>query len=409
MINLFENKKDCCGCGACANICPRSAISFKNDEYGFAYPEINRSLCIECGMCKRVCAFQNKEKENKPLCAYAACINDSEKIMNSTSGGAFAALAEAVLKGGGIVFGAALEKDKDGFIVRHIDVDSTDNLGKILKSKYVQSKTEKAFLKAKEYLENGKTVLYSGTPCQIAGLKGFLGKEYENLFTADLVCHGVPDITLFRDYIKSIEKRENIKITDFSFRDKNQGWEHLANYTYTAPNGTSATHCINTSSIDYSYLYAFLKKIPLRENCYTCKYAGSNRPADITLGDFWGIEREHPNMLTKNGGKLDSGNGISCVIINTQKGSELFAAASNRFIMYKSTFENAARGNTQLRHPADLPPERQTILNGYKSNRYGCIENLYAKHLSAEKTKAKIKKLVPKKLWNKAKQVIKGT
>lgn len=407
MIELFKNKTDCCACGACVSICPKSAISFKNDEYGFAYPEIDRALCIECGMCKRVCAFQNKDKENSPVDAYAAAVNDSKKIMNSTSGGAFAVLAEETLKQEGIVFGAALEKENDLFTVHHIAIDNINDLQKILKSKYVQSATEDCYIKAKEYLDKGKLVLYSGTPCQIAGLKGYLGRTYDNLITVDLICHGVPSLDLFRNYIAEIEKRENISITDFQFRDKEKGWDLFNRIEYTDSNNSQKYTSFNSESINYSYMDLFMELNSLRENCYTCKYAGANRPADITIGDYWGINKVHSEWLVENGGKLNSKKGISCVILNTEKGIDFFKRIKPQIIYYKSDFTEIAQGNTQLRHPAELSPKRQEILEKYKANGYAVIEKDYKKYLSREKIKDKIKKLIPNKIWNRLKQLLK--
>lgn len=407
MITLFKTKADCCGCGACVSICPKNAISFKNDEYGFAYPVIDTELCIECAQCNKVCAFQNNDKENTPLKAYAAAVNDDEKIMKSTSGGAFAVLADEVLNQGGIVFGAAIEKDNDAFTVHHIDIDSTDDLHKILKSKYVQSSTNDGYIKAKQYLDSGKTVLYSGTPCQIAGLKGYLKKDYNNLITADLVCHGVPSPDLFNSYIKQVEQRENITVTGFDFRNKEKGWEHF-NKIKGINDDKLKYISFNSDSINYSYMDLFLKRITLRENCYTCKYASANRPADITLGDYWGIGNVHSEWLTENGGALNSDTGISCVILNTQKGIDFFESVRHNFISYESNFDEAASGNTQLRHPADLPENRQEIMDIYKNSGYSKLEQRYQKHLDREDAKAKIKKLVPKKLWNKAKKILKG-
>lgn len=408
MIKLFENKSDCCACGACVSVCPKSAISLKNDEYGFVYPEIDSALCVECGRCKKVCSFQNKATENMSVEAYAAAVNDDDKIMRSTSGGTFAVLAEEMLRRGGVVFGSALEMENNCFNVHHIAVENIKDLPKILKSKYVQSATEDCYIKAKQYLDNGRCVLYSGTPCQIAGLKGYLGKKYDNLLTVDLVCHGVPSLQLFRCYITQIEKRENIKITDFQFRDKEKGLDFFNKLDFTDKNGENKSISYNNKSVNFSYTDSFLKLENLRENCYTCKYACANRPADITIGDYWGINKVHDEWLKQNGGKLNHDKGISCVILNTQKGIDCFDTVKQHMITYKSNFEEVSQYNAQLKAPSVLSPTREKILEGFKNNGYEYIENSYIKYLSKEKAKAKIKKLVPTKIWDKAKEIIKG-
>lgn len=405
MIELYKNKADCCACGACASICPKNAISLESDEYGFAYPVINNDLCIQCSQCIKVCAFQNRDRENTPFDAYAAAVNDSEKIMHSTSGGLFAVLAEEVLRQNGIVFGAAIEKVNGLFCVHHIAVETAEELPKILKSKYVQSATEDCYKTAKKHLDSGRFVLYSGTPCQIAGLKGYLKKNYDNLLTVDIVCHGVPSIDLFRKYISEIEKREGFEITDFQFRDKETGWGHFNKIEYRDINNKLNSASFDSSSLNYSYMDLFLQMNSLRENCYTCKYTGPNRPADITLGDFWGIKEAHSECLIENGGALDSKKGISCVVINTDKGLEFFDKIKPYILYYKSSFLQVSKGNEKLRHPARLSPQRKEVLDNIKNNGYASIEKDYQKHLNKQKIKQNIKKLVPKKLWSILKQL----
>nr|MCR4903058.1 Coenzyme F420 hydrogenase/dehydrogenase, beta subunit C-terminal domain [Butyrivibrio sp.] len=194
---LFENKKDCCACGACLNICPKQAISMHEDEYGFIYPVVDEKLCIGCGACKKDCSYQNKDETNVPLECYAAVSKNKDQAKRSASAGIFSALATKTLLNGGVVYGAAFDK---AWNVNHISIGSADELYKLQGSKYTQSNTGKTFSEVKKALIEGKNVLYSGTPCQIAGLKGFLGKDYNNLLTVDIVCHGVPNNKMFKEY-----------------------------------------------------------------------------------------------------------------------------------------------------------------------------------------------------------------
>lgn len=221
MPELFEKKEDCCACGACLNICKNQAITMKEDEYGYVYPVIDYKKCSNCGMCKRVCMFQKERKLNSPLETYAAVSKDNNLRMNSSSGGIFASLATFILEKGGIVCGAAFSNDLK---VNHLIIEEKSQIYKLQGSKYVQSNIKNTFTDVRRFLLQGKVVLYSGTPCQIDGLYGFLQKEYKNLITIDIICHGVPNNRMFLEYIKEIEKDKDQTIKQFNFRDKSLGW-----------------------------------------------------------------------------------------------------------------------------------------------------------------------------------------
>lgn len=221
-IVLYENKKDCCACGACLNVCPKGAISMKPDDQGFVYPEIDRDKCIECGGCKQVCKFRSSELRTVKT-VYASTIADDQQIMGAASGGMFTAAALSILKTGGVVFGAALTFDEGRANPHHIVIEDKIELWKLQGSKYVHSAVGDTYHQAKMYLAQGRNVLYSGTPCQIAGLKSYLGKEYDNLYTMDLICHGVPSADFFDGYIQQLNKKYHGKITHYCFRDKAKG------------------------------------------------------------------------------------------------------------------------------------------------------------------------------------------
>ena len=197
---LYSSPENCCGCGTCAVVCPRHAIKMKPDKLGFCYPAIEAALCVECGICKKTCDFQRERDIHTPQTVYAVTRKDAQALLKSASGGAFAVFAEAVLQKGGAVFGAVLKKEASGLVPRHCTAESLAELSAMLGSKYVQSDLRDTFAQAKKQLENGRTVLFSGTPCQIGGLKSFLKKDYPNLLTIDLVCHGVPSASMFQDY-----------------------------------------------------------------------------------------------------------------------------------------------------------------------------------------------------------------
>ena len=386
-IELFDDKKNCCACGACMNICPKSAISMKADEYGFLYPQINTDLCIECGMCKKVCSYQNKTESNSPLKVYAA-VTKSTDISKSASGGIFAAIAQKIIEDGGIVFGASMEYKNGALTPVHIGVETKDELIKLMGSKYVQSSIANTYKELKSELNKKRKVLYSGTPCQIAGLKGYLQKDYENLYTVDIVCHGVPSAQFFSDYINNLENKLKGKIIDFKFRDKNVGWGHTAKVTYICNQKEKYKWIPNGES---SYFSSFLNTDIDRENCYSCKYANSHRPGDISLGDYWGIEKMHPEYLVQNGGFIKVQDGSSCIIANTQKGLTLIDLCKDRIAYKESEFEKAAKGNGQLNRPSKRGKDRGLIMDAYKNGGYEAVEKVFIKRNLVKIIEAKAK------------------
>ncbi len=361
-INLFQDKKDCCACAACLNICPKQAIIMQKDEYGFLYPQIDKSKCIKCGLCLKICAFQNSKLKTIPIKTYAAQ-SDNTDLKKSASGGIFASIATNVLKDGGVVYGAAMETENDKLIVRHIAVDNEINLIKLQGSKYIQSSIGKIYQDIKEKLNDKRLVLFSGTPCQVDGLNSYLGKKYDNLITIDIICHGVPNNQMFQDYIAVLEDKYKDKIIDFKFRDKTKGWGLTAK-GYTAK-GYTAIIPANVSS----YYYMFLKSYIYRDSCYSCKYACKNRCGDITIGDYWGIEKAHPKVLKQNKYGLDYINGISCLIINTEQGIKILEKYKSDLKLLESDFEKAAKENGQLNRPSKCNFEKRlTVLKLYKQN-----------------------------------------
>lgn len=386
-VSLFSEKKDCCGCGACENVCPKKAISMKEDECGFIYPEIDYSLCVGCELCKKVCAFQNVEEKNSPIEVYAAIYRNREQAKKSASGGIFAAIAKKIIEDNGVVFGAAFD---ESWNVRHIEVTTLEELIKLQGSKYTQSLIDDTYKRAKEILQTGRKVLYSGTPCQIAGLKQYLNKEFDNLLTIDIVCHGVPNNKMFKEYINILENKNSGKLRCFNFRDKENGWGINGSAYIELENGKSIKRRIWQSAS--SYMYYFSKGWIYRENCYSCKYANSHRPGDITLGDYWGIEKEHPELLGKGG--WNESEGISVVIANTEKGLSLLGLMNHYLELKPSSFEKASRRNTQLNKPTS-PGKRVEVLCEYKKNGWDGIERLFAKNIGIRKYSSQIKWLIP--------------
>ena len=395
-IMLVKDKSNCCGCEACMNICPQNAIEMTVDEYGYKYPKINHEKCIKCGLCKKTCAYQNDFELQENEETYVAITTNKDILMKSASGGIFGQIASNIIKQNGVVYGCSMEKENEKLTPKHIKINTLDEIKKLQGSKYVQSDINYTYKLIKEDLENGKKVLFSGTPCQVAALKTFIGnKKNENLFTIDIICHGIPSKKIFQDYISFIERKENVIVNDFVFRDKTKGWGLQARIDYTDKKENKKSKLI-TSHLS-SYYQLFLNSEIYRENCYSCKYAGKKRVGDITIGDFWGIEKEHPEYLKDNGGEIDEKNGISCVLINNKKGKEILEKYCEDLLIKESNFEKAAKQNKQLNHPSTKTENREEILKEYIKEGYSGVDKWYFKKIGIKKYVYYISEKIPRK------------
>ena len=326
-------KKDmCCGCHACYNICPKNAITMIEDKKGFMYPVINHDKCINCGLCKKVCPILNNKKEDKKQIEAYACYNLNEyERMNSSSGGIFILIAKEIIGRGGVVFGASFD---DNFNVIHSYVDSEEYVRKFMTSKYTQSSIGNIYKKVKEFLNDNRYVLFTGTPCQIEGLKSYLRKDYAKLYTQDIICHGVPSPKVWKKYVKYQEEKYNDKACKISFRNKDFGW-------------TLYSTKIEFKRVTYSYIHsndlfmkAFLSNICLRDSCYNCSFKKKYRVSDITLADYWGINNVHSDM--------NDDKGVSLIIVNSDKGRELFHSLKNNLKYVQTNLEDALKYNPAM-------------------------------------------------------------
>jgi len=317
--------KNCTGCSACRDRCPQQAIKMREDREGFLFPTINESKCNQCGLCIEICPVNTVvpvETIYEPT-VYAAWTKDRELLRRSTSGGVFSEIARGVLDKGGVVFGAAYDEN---MVVRQVAVKALDDLDKLRGSKYVQSDVGDSFRQAKDYLDAGRYVLYSGTPCQIAGLYAVVGKNYGNLLTCGLICHGVPSPKVFRMYLDTLEKRYHSKVTGFAFRNKRNGWKYPT-VRIEMENGK----IINESNLDNHYNLGFLKNIFLRTSCYQCPTKTGEIVADIMLGDFWELIRYQPKLINHKG--------TSAILIKTRRGCKALEACCNRMELNECPFE----------------------------------------------------------------------
>lgn len=383
-MDLFNRKADCCGCGACRVACPVGAISMEMDAGGALYPVIDQERCIECGRCQKVCGFAKPRKESQfEQKAYAAVAREQAVVERSSSGGAFATLAQAWIANDGVVYGCAMICGDDGLFPRHIRVDTQDGLRALQGSKYVQSDTGETYAEVKTDLKQGKSVLYSGTPCQIAGLYGFLGGEHENLVTIDLICHGVPGQGFFRSYIAALERKVHGKVNGFLFREKKNGWGLNGRIDYLDAKGKACSMPVYNKTSSYYNL--FLEAQVYRESCYRCPYACLSRVADLTLGDYWGIEKEHPEYLSDHGGTLRKESGISCVLVNTAIGEAMLSRFGDGLELLPSEPERVARQNSQLRQPSVEGKNREEVLRIYRQQGYDGIEKWFRKWLGPKR------------------------
>ena len=344
MIDI-KNKSKCCGCGACYNACPANAITMKEDEYGFKYPKIDSARCTNCGLCERVCPILKTTIQSKEvLKAYAAYMKNEEIRKQSSSGGIFTLLAEYIIKQNGVVFGAQFD---ESYKVIHSDVDNIHDLGKFRGSKYVQSDILESYKKVKKLLDENRKVLFTGTPCQIEGLKSFLKREYENLYTQDIICHGVPSPLVwekYKEFRKSIDGKSPVKI---DFRNKDTGWK-MFNMKFDYDKFSYFQNQRNDL-----FMQAFLKNTCLRDSCYSCAFKNENKVSDITLGDYWGIQNVHPEM--------DDDKGTSAIIINSSKGQELFEAIKQDLVWKETEYENIQKYNSALVKSAQKDPNRKNF------------------------------------------------
>lgn len=376
------DKKNCYGCGACMNVCPKQAITMNSDKDGYIFPVIDHALCVECGKCEEACAFQNKSiRSNKPIATYVAINKNKTILLSSASGGVFPALASLIFERNGVIFGCAYNNNMEP---EHICVDNPVDIKKLQGSKYVQSNINTTYIEAKQYLKDGRWVLFVGTPCQIAGLNSYLGKDYNNLITVDLICEGVPSADFFKGYIKYLEIKLKGKVIDFKFRDKSKGWGHMGKVIYKKNGRVKEKLILPLSSYYYSY---FMKGCIYRESCYECRYACSNRNGDFTIGDYWGVEKAHPKIETKNG--------VSVLLVNSKKGMMLIDELAKYLDLKKSTFEQARLQNGRLNRPTAKSDRRQAVLRTWREGGYQAVADEYYKDNKKNIRMVRVKMLIP--------------
>lgn len=372
MLTLTD-KTNCCGCQACANICPKNCITMRADEEGFLYPHVDKTACVDCSLCEKACPVLNKLQTYPVLAAYAAKHKSSGIKLKSSSGGVFSALAEVILQEGGVVFGAAFDKDWN---VIHTYAENLQDLDKLRRSKYVQSNIGRTYQQAKQFLDKGRTVLFTGTPCQIAGLRNYLGKVYNNLLTADIICHAVPSPAVWQKFL-----HENLDISlikAINFREKDVRWSTFY-LSFLTPHGLNVHGNTKTlaekvhfklraavASVVYrnTFLNGFLRELINRPSCHTCHFKGLNaRLSDFTLGDLWG---QWPGIITKEDKKY----GVSALLVNTPKGQTYFSKIRSPFICQPVEAQRVAHFNSALEKSTRPHPKRAEFFARYREENF---------------------------------------
>lgn len=361
MINIID-KKDCVGCNGCVQCCPKQCISFIEDEQGFHYPQVDVMRCIECGLCEKVCPVINQGDKHEPSAAYAAHCLDPEILMQSSSGGMFSVLAEDVLSSNGVVFGARFD---DRWMVMHDYIESVDKLSIFRGSKYVQSQIGSCYKQVKEFINSGRLVMFSGTPCQIAGLRLFLGKEYENLLLVEVICHGVPSPRIWRDYLMSVTDNSDgsivhdkrikynegaMHIKHISFRDKRRGWEKYG-FSLIMADSSSKYQTLQENE----YMQVFLRDLDLRPSCYACPSKCGKSQSDIIIGDYWRVSHLEYEAYCQDG--------TSLILVNTPKGENALRKTGIHLI--KTDYSKALSSNESLKKSALKPRYYDYFWNRY--------------------------------------------
>ena len=384
MIQITDKSK-CCGCNACGDVCPKDAITFKTDIEGFWYPEVNMERCIDCGLCEKVCPelhINELKKNDYEQPVTIAAINKNMKVRwDSTSGGAFSALADAMYAQGGYVSGAVYNED---FSVSNFISDNPADLAKLRSSKYLQSNAEGLYKRIRDLLRKGEKVLACGTPCQMAALRSFLHKDYDNLIIVDFICRGVNSPKVYRKYLDSLERRYGGKVVYVKAKNKELGWRNLTRKV-VFDNGK----VYYGVRMDDDFRRGYHTNVFCRPSCYVCQYKGFPRMADITIADYWGIEKVDKN--------LDNNIGTSMILLNSKKGEAYFDLVKDKLEWEYTKFESILPGNIALRKP--IEPAKINRKQFFEDLDKGTFDDVVRKYFPLKKGKdvsfrGKIKQLI---------------
>lgn len=362
----------CTGCCACAGACPKHCIQMVEDKEGFWYPQIDPAACVKCNLCEKACPVLSpleNRRTKEDVAAYALIHRDEDVRRKSSSGGAFSALASAVLRQGGVVFGAAFDENFD---VRHIAVTEERELDRLRGSKYVQSRIGDCYAQAKQYLDAGRLVYFSGTACQTSGLLGFLGKDYPNLLTQDLICHGVPSPMAWRKYVQLRERLARAKTERVFFRDKTHGWKNW-HLRMDFRDGSF----YELSQFEHPYIIAYLRGSFSRLCCYDCAFKDRYRLADFTLADLWGVDELLPG--------INDDKGVSLLLVNSGKAAAFLEKISASVRLCPLDFDAAVKENGALVESETHNPNREAFLKELRRRPFDVVAGKYQGEYTLER------------------------
>lgn len=379
MDTVYKQKCDCTGCGLCKYICPNNAIEMKYDKEGFLYPVIDKNRCIDCKMCRNRCSNLNIGAVDNTTEFFAVKHKNDIIRANSTSGGLFTVLSDYFLENNGVVCGCVLDDDLNAV---HIMAYNEDDRDLMRDSKYVQSDISNMFGHICKSLNEGKIVLFTGTPCQAEAVRKSTenNTNSHNLYICDIVCHGVPSPRIFQDYLKYLEKKDKIKIKKIKFRAKQLGWskENKRMFQYEADNDIYYD--------DTFYKLYFNYNVISRPCCEKCKFTSTRKKVDFTIGDFWGIEKFYKNF--------DDGRGVSLLLIHSEKAKSLFDTISNNMDFIKSDEEKAISENPRLVTPTVFGDFRNQLFADYSKRGYGYIVKKYVNPSVCRRIVKKMKRII---------------
>lgn len=387
----LANKQQCTGCTACYSSCPKNCITMQSDRYGFKFPIVDTEKCVNCKKCEGACPLIGKNVASKELLSvYAAYLQDDNVRMDSSSGGIFTEIATEILDRKGVVFGAVFD---DEYGVEHVQISEKEDLSKLRGAKYAQSELGECFFEVQNKLNMGKDVLFVGLPCQVAGLKSFLKKDYPSLFTVDFVCHGVPSPLVWKNYVKYRAEKDNHGILPekINLRSKSSGWSR---YRYSNRYEYSSSQYYSVLNGDDLFMKLFVSNYINRSSCADCHFKGAKRVSDITLGDFWGIWDVAPDM--------DDDKGTSLILTHTKAGATMFEKISARLKFREMSLRQASVRNPSLLISSSAADDRELILDK-------CAEGKFdeAKQFLVQKSEQQVSKIgILRKTLSKLKKLV---
>lgn len=386
---MNEISKICTECTACMHSCPKKAISFTTDIEGFSYPVIDQKVCINCGLCQKVCPVNNFDSlSTLPLDVFAAQLKERDILLKSSSGGMFYLISNYVINNNGVVYGATLNKNMKTY---HIGVDSMDKLLLLMGSKYVHSDLGDCYSQIKSLLKQNRLVYFNGTPCQVAGLKSYLRKDYCNLITSDIICHGTPSQKIFDLFIHHLCEETNAELVRFSFRDKMvYGWRSMSSTASIKKLKTNKIKELAYNKNMRAYYNAFISGDITRYDCFKCPFAQPRRVGDFTIGDYWDIEKLYPDFPNIQ-------DGVSVITINTAKGQDLWNNIKGKCTIQKSSLSDLKKTcNRCLFHPTPMPKTRNGSIQKAFDDFISFRNNYHTKKEESDFKKIQLKKIMRK-------------